>query len=214
MAERNYGVIDKLIMQFDRHLNALFSRQQGALRPTPADDVEEVTLDESERRCSEGLMRVNHAGEVSAQALYQGQAITSRDPDVRATMQRSIAEEVDHLDWCERRLCELSGHTSYLNPVWYLGSLTIGTLAGLAGDKWSLGFVAETERQVVEHLQGHLKRLPVQDMKSRAIVQQMAIDEARHGTIAQAAGGVELPVFIKTVMRLSSKVMTSTAYWV
>ncbi len=214
MAERNYGVIDQLIIQFDRRLNVLFSLPHEAQRPTPADRVADVTLRESDRRCSEGLMRVNYAGEISAQALYQGQAITSRDPQVRATMQRSAGEEVDHLVWCKLRLNELGGRTSYLDPLWYLGSLTIGTLAGLAGDKWSLGFVAETERQVVEHLQGHLKRLPVQDMKSRAIVEQMAIDEARHGAIAQATGGVELPSCIKTIMRHCSKVMTSIAYWV
>ncbi|MBI4006642.1 MAG: demethoxyubiquinone hydroxylase family protein, partial [Gammaproteobacteria bacterium] len=138
MTERSYGAVDQLIIQFDKRLAALISVPHEAQRPTPADRVADVTLKESDRRCSEGLMRVNYAGEVSAQALYQGQAITSRDPQVRATMHRSAGEEVDHLAWCKQRLNELEGHTSYLDPLWYLGSLTIGTLAGLVGDKWSL----------------------------------------------------------------------------
>jgi 3-demethoxyubiquinol 3-hydroxylase len=215
MSERHYGIIDQLIIRFDQHL----TRQQAETRPTgrrpsPADAVPEAPLNSAEKRHVEGLMRVNHAGEVSAQALYQGQALTSRDPVVRMAMRHSANEEIDHLDWCKKRLNELGGHTSFLNPVWYMGSFSMGTLAGLAGDKWSLGFVAETEQQVVEHLLGHLQQLPPQDMKSRAILQQMMEDEARHGTVAMTIGGVELPAVVKAAMRLCSRVMTRTAYWI
>ena len=214
MLERHYGIIDQLIIRFDQQLTRHRAAAKAAGRDSPADTVTDITLNSAERDHVEGLMRVNHAGEVAAQALYQGQALISRDPVVRQSMRCSANEEIDHLDWCKKRLDELGGHTSYLNPVWYLGSFSIGALAGLAGDKWSLGFVAETERQVVEHLQAHLQRLPEKDRKSRAILQQMMEDEARHGTVAMTIGGIELPAVVKSGMRLCSKVMTRTAYWI
>lgn len=211
---RNYSLADHFIIEFDRILASLCKDSQVPVTTvSPADQVPETIMDKTERRLSEGLMRVNHAGEVSAQALYQGQAMVSRDPVVRHTMQISALEETDHLAWCMQRLNELDGHTSFLNPLWFLGSFTIGTLAGIAGDKWSLGFVAETERQVVKHLQGHLQKLPERDLKSRAIVEQMMHDEARHGATAMDAGGVELPEIIKQGMRICSRIMTGTAYW-
>ena len=158
-------------------------------------------------------MRIDHTGEVCAQALYQGQALTARLPEVRKKMERAAAEENDHLDWCERRIEELGGRTSLLNPLWYAGSFAIGALAGLAGDKWSLGFVAETEQQVGEHLDEHLEQIPPQDAKSRAILEQMKQDELRHANQALVGGGVPLPAPVKLAMRLSSKVMTRTVYW-
>jgi ubiquinone biosynthesis monooxygenase Coq7 len=214
MSERHYGIIDQLIIRFDQHLTRHRTAEKAAGRVSPADAVPDATLNAAERQHVEGLMRVNHAGEVAAQALYQGQSLTSRDSVVRQTMYRSADEEIDHLDWCRKRLDELGGHTSYLNPLWYLGSFSIGTLAGLAGDKWSLGFIAETERQVVEHLQGHLQRLPEKDVKSRVILQQMMEDEMHHGTVAMTIGGIELPALVKSGMRLCSRVLTRTAYWI
>ena len=211
--DRNYSLADQLIIECDKILASVFRNRPAPVTTTsPAANIPEATLNEEERRASAGLMRVNHAGEVSAQALYQGQAMVSRDPEVRRTMQISALEESDHLAWCADRVQELGGHTSLLNPVWYLGSFTIGTLAGVAGDKWSLGFVAETERQVVKHLQGHLLKLPQQDLKSRAIVDQMMKDEARHGATAMAAGGIELPKIIRKGMHFCSRIMTGTAY--
>ena len=215
--QRDYTVSDHLILQLDHIISSFLSgRQKEAegVADSPAKSLPEPILDESGRRLSEGLMRVNHAGEISAQALYQGQALSCRDKHIRSVMYRSACEERDHLAWCKQRLTELRGHTSYLNPVWYLGSFSIGTLAGLAGDKWSLGFVAETERQVVEHLNGHLQRLPGNDSKSRAILQQMIEDEARHGATAMAVGGIELPEVVKKIMRFCSSIMTRTAYWI
>ena len=158
-------------------------------------------------------MRVNHAGEVSAQALYQGQAITARDRDVRDKLYQSAQEENDHLLWCEDRLHEVGGHTSRLNALWYLGSLGVGVIAGLAGDRWSLGFLAETERQVVRHLEGHMERLPAHDARSRAIVAQMKEDEGHHTTVAIENGAAELPWPVRRAMSLVSKVMTRTAYY-
>ncbi len=159
-------------------------------------------------------MRVNHAGEIAAQALYQGQALTAQLDEVRDTMQQSAQEENDHLAWCESRVHELHEQTSRLAPIWYAGSFAIGALAGIAGDRWSLGFVAETEQQVVEHLERHLDQLPAEDDKSRAIVRQMKQDEAKHGHVAIAAGAAELPEPVRKLMKLISKVMTGTAYWV
>ena len=215
---RDYTLSDHLIMQVDRILSSFLSGrragQGSGVMESPAKSLAEPGLDESDRRLSEGLMRVNHAGEVSAQALYQGQAIACRDHQVRSVMYQSALEERDHLAWCKQRLDELHGHTSYLNPVWYAGSFSIGALAGLAGDKWSLGFVAETERQVVKHLEGHLQRLPENDSKSRAILRQMITDESRHGATAMAVGGVELPSIMKRMMRFCSGIMTRTAYWI
>jgi 3-demethoxyubiquinol 3-hydroxylase len=159
-------------------------------------------------------MRVNHSGEVAAQALYQGQALTARLDQVRDKMTEAAQEENDHLAWTEARVRELGGHLSYLNPVWYLGSFLIGAAAGAAGDRWSLGFVAETEHQVVAHLDRHLARLPAQDARSRAILEQMRVDEARHATVALEAGAAALPEPVKRLMGLASQVMTRTAYWI
>jgi 3-demethoxyubiquinol 3-hydroxylase len=158
-------------------------------------------------------MRVNHAGEVAAQALYRGQALTARDPGAEATLRQAAAEEVDHLAWCEQRIAELGGRTSLLNPVWYAGSFLIGALAGAVGDRESLGFVSETERQVESHLQGHLDRLPAADHRSRAILEQMRQDEERHGASAAALGGAQLPAWVRSAMRLTSRLMTRGSYW-
>jgi ubiquinone biosynthesis monooxygenase Coq7 len=160
------------------------------------------------RNKSASLMRVNHVGEVCAQALYQGQALTSRSIDVKDKMNEAAEEEIDHLNWCYQRIEQLDSHTSYLNPIWYLGSFALGIGAGLAGDKWSLGFLAETERQVVEHLESHLERLPAEDTISRAIVSQMAEDEAKHAEMAVENGAAELPEFIKQAMKKTAGLMT------
>lgn len=211
---RETTLIDKLIENVDLGLRTLFNVHTQSTRPNPADPVAENPLSPDEKKHSAGLMRINHAGEVSAQALYQGQALTARDPEVKKKMQIAANEEVDHLAWCHTRLQELNSHTSYLNPFWYTGSLVIGTIAGLAGDKWSLGFVAETEKQVVRHLDKHMKSLPVKDKKSRAIVIQMREDEGHHATVALEAGAAKLPEPIQQCMHAMSRVMTTLAYWV
>ena len=205
--------IDRFIIGFDRALRTLLTPAQ-TLRAVPGTELPEVELDDSEKRESSALMRVNHVGEICAQALYQGQALTARNREVQHTLERAAREETEHLAWTERRIAELSGRKSLLNPLWYGGSFAIGAFAGMLGDKWNLGFLAETERQVEAHLGGHLKRLPHHDQKSRAIVAQMQIDEAGHATTAVAHGGVDLPVPVKLAMKLGSKVMTQTAYWV
>jgi ubiquinone biosynthesis monooxygenase Coq7 len=205
--------IDRFIIGFDRALRTLLTPAQ-TLRAVPGTELPEVELDDSEKRQSSALMRVNHVGEICAQALYQGQALTARNREVQHTLERAAREETEHLAWTERRIAELSGRKSLLNPLWYGGSFAIGAFAGMLGDKWNLGFLAETERQVEAHLGGHLKRLPHHDQKSRAIVAQMQIDEAGHATTAVAHGGVDLPVPVKLAMKLGSKVMTQTAYWV
>ncbi|HHM04556.1 MAG TPA: 2-polyprenyl-3-methyl-6-methoxy-1,4-benzoquinone monooxygenase [Gammaproteobacteria bacterium] len=212
MTTRTLSPLDRLVINVDRALRTVFGRPQTTERPDPAATKPEPELSATARKTAASLMRVNHTGEVCAQALYQGQALTAKLPDVREKMERAALEENDHLDWCERRIRQLNSHTSYLNPLWYGGSFAIGALAGLAGDKWSLGFVVETERQVVKHLDGHLARLPEQDQKSRAVLEQMREDELRHATTALAAGGAALPAPIKTLMTLTSKVMTKTAY--
>jgi 3-demethoxyubiquinol 3-hydroxylase len=214
MSERNYSVLDHFINTIDEHMGAFLNQPQQTLRAYPADKVAHSVLTESERRQSEGFMRVNHAGEVSAQALYKAQAITARDSQVRDAMERSAEEEIDHLVWCEERLHELGGRTSHLGPFWFLGSFTIGSLAGLIGDKWNLGFVVETENQVVTHLDEHLEKIAENDLRSRAVLEQMREDEAHHASIALRAGAKELPVPVKKLMQLSSKIMTKTAYWV
>jgi ubiquinone biosynthesis monooxygenase Coq7 len=215
MNARRYSLLDDMIMGLDRGLATLFNAKPvAARRPCPGDIVEEQPLTNAEKRHAAGLMRVNHAGEVSAQALYQGQGLTARDGALRASMQQSALEEVDHLAWCEQRLRELNSHTSILNPIWYLGSFTIGALAGWSGDKWSLGFITETEHQVVRHLQGHLQSLPERDAKSRAILEQMQADERHHATVALEAGAAELPAPVKRAMHWTAKVMTGASYWV
>lgn len=206
-------VPDSLILHFDRALRTLFAPAVSR-RPHPDAGLPEATLTDAERRHVAGLMRVNHSGEVCAQALYQGQALTARNPDIAQALTQAADEETEHLAWCERRLNELSSHKSLLNPLWYTGSFALGVLAGALGDRWNLGFLAETERQVEGHLDGHLQRLPAQDAKSRAIVEQMKADEIRHAETAIALGGAELPLPVKLAMKLTSKVMTQTAYWV
>ena len=214
MSARNYSVLDGFINALDEYLGASVKRSPQTLRAYPAEHVDHSVLSESERRQSEGLMRVNHAGEVSAQALYEAQALTARDSQARDAMERSAMEEVDHLVWCEERLHELSGRTSYLLPVWFCGSFAIGSLAGFVGDKWSLGFVVETEDQVVGHLDAHLQEISARDLRSRAVLKQMREDEAHHASVAHRAGASELPLPIKKMMQLCSKVMTKTAYWI
>jgi len=174
--------------------------------------VRDTTFASAEKQHVAGLMRVDHAGEVCAQALYQGQAFTAKLPDIRAKMEEAAEEEMDHLAWCQGRLNELNSHTSYLNPFWYGGSFILGALAGLAGDKWSLGFVAETERQVERHLEDHLGQLPLKDEKSRAILEQMKEDEAQHSTVAMEMGAATLPEPVQWLMGKMSKIMTTLAY--
>lgn len=214
MPQRNYTPFDTLIMNVDQAVRTLFGRPQVTGRANPAGDLPDAGLERTQARHVAGLMRINHAGEVCAQALYQGQALTARLPQVRESMERAAQEENDHLDWCEGRVKELGSHTSYLNPCWYAGSFAMGAVAGLIGDKWSLGFVAETEKQVVRHLDSHLGQLPPQDEKSRAILEQMRTDELQHATTALEAGGAELPEVVKRLMGITSSVMTRTAYWV
>ena len=202
---------DRLIAQFDRALRTV-SGVADASRASPGDAVPEAELDAAERTHAAALMRVNHVGEVCAQALYQGQALTARDPCARGTLERAAREEEDHLAWSAQRLRELGGRTSLLNPLWYAGAFTIGTLAGALGDRWNLGFLAETERQVEEHLSGHLERLPADDERTRAVVDAMRADEAGHRDTALRLGAAELPRPIKLAMRLASGLMTRIAY--
>ena len=201
-------------MGVDRALVTVFGNPPLTEREYPATALSDEGVSESDKQEAARLMRINHVGEVCAQALYQSQALTARSASTRDKMQRSSDEENDHLDWCETRLRELGGRTSLLNPLWYAGSFAIGSAAGLAGDRWSLGFVAETEKQVVDHLESHLQRLTPEDQRSRAIVEQMKIDEGEHATAAIVAGGASLPAPVQEGMRLLSKVMTRTAYWV
>lgn len=206
--------LDHAIINFDSALRTVFGQPAATERVSPATDIAEEALSEEERRLSGRLMRVNHAGEVAAQALYQGQALTARLTEVRKAMEEAAREENDHLLWCQQRVQELGTHTSYLNPLWYASSFAIGSLAGMTGDKQSLGFIVETERQVVRHLDRHLDRISVQDARSRAILEQMKQDEARHATVALESGGIELPSPVKALMGIVSKVMTRTAYWI
>ncbi|MGB5472870.1 MAG: 2-polyprenyl-3-methyl-6-methoxy-1,4-benzoquinone monooxygenase [Gammaproteobacteria bacterium] len=212
MMQRGLSFFDGIILQADQALRTVFGEPTGSGRANPAESATDDKLSSTERAESLCLMRVNHAGEVCAQALYQGQALTARRAETRGQMQQAAAEENDHLTWCRQRVNDLGGHTSLLNPVWYTGSLAIGACSGLLGDKWSLGFLAETEQQVVNHLDGHLQRLSSGDRKSRAIVEQMKIDEAKHRNTAVSAGGVKLPEPVKKLMALASRVMTLTAY--
>jgi len=211
---RQYSLADRLILGLEEVFAPRRPGETARIRPNPADAVEDRPLTAAMRRHSGALMRVNHAGEVSAQALYQGQAVAARSARVRESMQQSADEEIDHLVWCRQRLSELGTRTSRLDPLWYAGSFSLGLAAGLCGDKWSLGFVAETERQVVRHLDSHLARLPAVDLKSRAILEQMQIDEGRHATVAIESGAAELPAAVKKLMALTSSVMTTTAYWI
>ena len=204
--------LDEVIICFDRALRTLTVPAQSA-RPLPGENLHEGGLNKTETRFSAALMRVNHSGEICAQALYEGQALTARDGSVQQALQKAATEETEHLAWTERRIEELGGRKSLLNPLWYGSSFVLGALAGLLGDKWNLGFLAETEHQVERHLEQHLQRLPQQDLKSRAILEQMKSDEASHATTAISQGAAELPPPVKLAMRLASKVMTKTAFW-
>ena len=214
MPTRHYSPFDRFIQGLDQALRTTFGPAPEPSRPNPANAEAASELSAPERGLAGRLMRVNHAGEISAQALYQGQALTARLPTVRAKMEQAATEENDHLAWTEERIRALGTHTSYLAPLWYAGSFTIGALAGIAGDRWSLGFVVETERQVIRHLDSHLAQLPEHDRQDRAILEQMKADEARHATTALAAGAADLPAPVTQLMRLTSKVMTGTAYWI
>ena len=209
---RDYTPFDRFLMNVDTALRTVAGKPLVTERGYPAKDNDECELSEEERRHAAGLMRINHSGEVSAQALYQGQALTARNNEVREKLEQAALEENDHLAWTEARLHELGDRTSLLNPIWYTGSLAIGAFAGAIGDKWSLGFVAETEHQVVRHLDEHLGKLPKQDQRSRAILEQMKVDEAKHATTAIQHGAAELPAPVKVLMSLMSKVMTKSTY--
>ena len=204
---------DALVSQVDRVLRSLLSVDRKTGRDNPATDRGETELSAEERRHAAALMRINHAGEVAAQGLYHGQSTTARLGEVRAAMDEAAEEEFEHLKWCEERLEELGSRPSLLGPLWYAGAFAIGAAAGIAGDRWSLGFVAETERQVVHHLDEHLERLPEDDERSRAILRQMREDEEKHGATASAAGGAELPAPVRGLMTLTSRIMTRSAYW-
>ncbi|MBI5039865.1 MAG: 2-polyprenyl-3-methyl-6-methoxy-1,4-benzoquinone monooxygenase [Gammaproteobacteria bacterium] len=211
---RHYSPIDRLLINFDQALRTVFGRPLVTGRADPSTSTDETSLSDTERQESARLMRINHTGEVCAQALYQGQALTARLENIRDSMEQAAQEENDHLAWCEQRVHALGSHTSVLNPLFYTGSFALGALAGMIGDKWSLGFVAETEHQVVIHLDEHLTRMAPHDHKSRAILEQMKVDELHHGTTALEAGGAELPSPVKQLMQAMSKVMTGTTYWV
>jgi ubiquinone biosynthesis monooxygenase Coq7 len=209
---RELSRFDRVIVEIERALSASLDAAPEARRPSPATGIADAPLDESQRRHAAGLMRVNHAGEVCAQALYSGQAAVARDDATRAQLLNAAAEETDHLAWCGERLDALASRPSLLNPLWYAGSFAIGAVAALVSDKVSLGFVVETERQVEAHLGEHLEKLPEADAASRAVVAQMQADEARHGMMAREAGGIELPPPIPALMRFASGVMKAVAY--
>jgi ubiquinone biosynthesis monooxygenase Coq7 len=209
---RELTPLDRAISGLDQALRTVLG-VYDARRPNPAGTLTETVSDPADRRHVAALMRINHSGEVAAQALYAGQALTAREAATQASMIEAAQEETDHLAWCSERIEELGGRKSLLNPLWYAGSFAIGAVAGLTGDKTSLGFVAETEKQVGRHLESHLRQLPAGDARTRAILEQMNVDETRHGENAAKAGGMELPAPIRALMQLASKVMTRTAYW-
>lgn len=210
--QRQHSPLDHTICQIDIILKTLHGRKTSATRPNPASKHEAQPLNHDEIKHSAGLMRVNHTGEVCAQALYQGQGLTAKLPHIKREMQQAAIEEEDHLAWCQERLNELGATPSKLNPVWYGLSFCIGAVAGLISDKLSLGFVAATEDQVCKHLEEHMRGLPKNDQKSQAIVQQMHIDEAEHAALARQAGGLEFPPIVKRAMSQVAKVMTTTSY--
>lgn len=211
---RDYSLQDKFCMGVDQALRAMFGKNSVASRPYPAANTVEPLLTAAQQKQSSGMMRVNHAGEVCAQALYHGQGLASRSRAVKENMQQAAIEENDHLAWCRQRLQELGSHTSLLDPCWYLGSLGLGLFAGLLGDAWSLSFLAETEDQVVKHLQRHLVALPREDEKSQLILQQMQTDEAQHRDGARQLGALALPRVVKQMMRLASGMMVKIAYYI
>ena len=205
--------LDRLITAFDNGLRTLLAPAHSA-RAVPGAALAEPEMTAPERQVAAALMRVNHSGEICAQALYQGQALTARNATARAALEQAAVEETDHLAWTAQRIEELGGRASVLNPLWYAGSFALGAAAGFLGDKWNLGFLAETERQVEGHLEGHLDRLPEQDEKSRAIVNEMKVDESRHARTAVDHGAAELPEPVTLAMKLGSRIMTRTAYWI
>jgi len=206
-------MLDRLIVEFDKGLKTLTANAHS-VRPHPDHNIKQATEDltSEEKRHAASLMRINHCGEVCAQALYNGQALTAKNPETVKALEQASKEETEHLAWCEKRIQELGSHTSFLNPIWYAGSFTLGAIAGALGDKWNLGFLAETERQVGKHLNHHLETLPSNDTKSRAILEQMKIDEADHAKTAVHLGAAELPAPIKAAMQSMSKIMTKTTY--
>ena len=212
MSQRTLTLFDKLLTEFDAGLRTVATKAPKPTRSSPAEQRDETELSQQQSRHAAGLMRVNHAGEVCAQALYRGQALTAKLPEVRKEMEHAADEEIDHLAWCEQRLHQLDSHTSALNPLWYGMSFAIGAGTGLISDRLSLGFVAATEDQVCKHLESHLKELPEEDAKSRAVVEQMLEDEARHSHAALEAGGIAFPGPIKSLMTVVSKAMTQTSY--
>lgn len=214
MEDRQLGPLDRFLSGIDGALRAASSAPTAAARPNPAAGIPEPALSDKEKSHAAGLMRVNHAGEIAAQGLYQGHAAVARDPQIERQMRTSADEELDHLGWCEERLKELGSRPSRLRPLWYAGAWAMGAASGVLGDKWSLGFIEETERQVSEHLSGHLLRLPESDAKSRAIVERMRDEEELHGANAREAGAAELPPPLRRLMRLTAKFMTGTAYWI
>lgn len=213
MSQRKLSFLDRLVIDVDHTIKTFAGGMQATPRPSPAEDIKESSdLDVEQRKHIAGLMRINHSGEVCAQALYKGQALTAKRDEVRLSMQEAAAEEEDHLAWCEQRLQQLNSHTSYLNPVWYGMSYGIGALTGVLGDRISLGFIAATEDQVCEHLESHLESIPETDSKSRRILEEMIEDESRHATHALAAGGRRFPWPVKKAMTVVSTVMTKSAY--
>ncbi|MDX1509441.1 MAG: 2-polyprenyl-3-methyl-6-methoxy-1,4-benzoquinone monooxygenase [Woeseiaceae bacterium] len=212
MDSRHLTPLDRLFVGLNNALRTVAAPAGQSPRPNPAADIEEGDLDRREKQHAAGLMRVNHAGEVAAQGLYQGHAVVARDPAIERQIQHAADEEFDHLAWCEQRLDELGEKPSLLSPVWYAGSFAIGAASGILGDKWSLGFIAETEKQVCDHLDSHLEGLPLNDARSRAIVTRMRDEEAEHGENALDAGAAELPSPVKQLMKLTARIMTTTAY--
>lgn len=213
MKKRELTVIDRLLSGLDDALRTVAAPAGKPARPNPADGIADVELTRRQKLHAAGLMRVNHAGEIAAQGLYQGHAAVARNAEVEEQMQRAAGEELDHLAWCEQRLAELESNPSRLSPVWYAGSFMIGAASGALGDRWSLGFIAATESQVCDHLTNHLDRLPEQDARSRAIVARMRDEEEQHGADAVAAGAATLPQPIQRLMQLTAGVMTRSAYW-
>jgi 3-demethoxyubiquinol 3-hydroxylase len=211
---RQYSFADRLLGEVQNALITVFAEPTSAARANPSDTVEEEPLSVEERRESAGFMRVNHTGEVCAQALYRGQAWYAKNPEVCEFLAEAVDEEQDHLLWCHQRLVQLESHRSFLNMYWYTHSFFLGWLAGRVGDDWSLGFVEETEVQVGRHLQGHLEKLSKQDKKSLAIIEQMAVDEAEHADTAKNLGAKDLPPWIRSLMAVHSKVMTTLVYWI
>ncbi len=214
MQKRELTPLDRLLASANNALRTVAAPAGRPARPNPAEHIIDADLDERQKLHAAGLMRINHAGEVAAQALYQGHAAVARDKSVEEQMQRAADEEFDHLAWCEQRVNELGENVSRLTPVWYAGAFAIGAASGILGDKWSLGFIEETEKQVCAHLDSHLDSLPPDDAKSRAIVEQMRDEEAEHGENAAHAGAADLPRPVKRLMQITAKVMTKTAYWV